>query len=191
MRLHHPQLQEMAHELYALSGDVFYKRQGRMLVIYGENGSGKTHAARCFHKWFNLVRLKIGPVLTTDQEGHSQAQIPDSCLVNWPQIVDGFKQDQWLIVERLTSDYLVVIDDIGAEHDPSRIGIEKLYVILSRRELKFTIVTTNIPPEKWESAFERRISSRLYRNSTDIDLSQVPDWSSVKHQFENAVAPDI
>ena len=180
MRLHHPKLTEMAHELYRYSSDLFHKRQGRGLIIYGANGCGKSMAQRLMLKWFNHVRMNVGPVLTKDQEGQDEAMIPNAVNVLWPEIVDGFKQEQWLIVNTLQNEYFVGLDDIGAEHDPSQIGAEKLYLILSRREFKFTIITTNVEVSDWQNRFERRIASRLFRNFTHIDLSGVPDYATIK-----------
>lgn len=178
MKLHHPQLRAMADALYSFGYDVFHSpKSGRMLVIYGPNGCGKTHGARRFKAWFDTIRLAIGPVCTTTEEGE-EALIPNCCYRMWPAVVKGFKQDQFLITDYLANEYLTMIDDIGAEHDPSKYGLEQLYLILSRREKKFTIITTNISPEQWEARFERRIASRMFRNSTHIDLTQVPDYNA-------------
>lgn len=93
-------------------------------------------------------------------------------------MVDGFKQGQWDVIDTLIDDFLVVIDDIGAEHDPSKIGMEKLCQVLSRRENKFTVITTNITIDQWPEKFDERVFSRLNRNTTLIDLSEVPDYNA-------------
>ena len=82
------------------------------------------------------------------------------------------------MVERMMTPNLLVIDDIGAEYDPSKIATEKLYLLLEHRERKWMVLTTNVPPEKWEEKFERRISSRLLRNSHIVALDKVPDYNS-------------
>jgi hypothetical protein len=33
-------------------------------------------------------------------------------------------------------------------------------------------------PSQWEERFDRRVASRLNRNSRVVDLSQVPDYST-------------
>jgi DNA replication protein DnaC len=182
MNLYHPQLKAMASDLYSFIQDVFYSRnRGAIIILYGPNGCGKTHAARSVAQWFNAVRMKIGPVLIEgDVTGESDAMIPNCIFENWPSIVDGFKRDQWLIADMILCEYLVILDDIGAEHDPSGIGLDKLYVMLNRRERKHTILTTNYSPAEWEHKFERRIASRLFRNTVHVDMSQVPDFSTTK-----------
>lgn len=168
----------MANEIHSFARDIFHSRnRGRLVILYGPNGCGKTHAAKSLRTWFNAVRLKIGPVAVQTDEG-SEAQIADCAYRMWPAVVDGFKRDQWEITQILSNEYLTILDDVGAEHDPSRIGIEKLYLILSRREQKHTLITTNVPPQHWETKFEKRIASRLFRNSTHINLSEVPDYNA-------------
>ena len=182
MQLYHPQLEALAEQFYNFAREIAQqqgKGRGRMLILYGPNGCGKTHAARALHRWFNAVRMLVGAfqIVEDPDRGGSEAVIASSIYRNWPLVIDGFKRDEWLVVESLADEYLTVIDDIGAEHDPSRVGIEKLYTILNRRENKFTIITTNVPPEGWSQKFEQRIASRFFRNSTHIDLSQVPDFN--------------
>lgn len=96
----------------------------------------------------------------------------------WPGVVDRFKPPQldYETVEEALCQSLVIIDDMGAEHDPSGIGREKLFFMLERRAKQWTVMTTNVPPEQWETKFERRIASRFLRNCQAVDLSQVPDY---------------
>lgn len=168
----------MVNEIYSFAQDTYYKpKGGRLLILYGPNGCGKTHAARAVKSWFDVVRSKINPVSVMTDEG-PEAMLPNCCYRMWPAVVDGFKREQWLIADHLANEYLTILDDVGAEHDPSRIGIEKLYLILSRREQRHTLITTNVPPEHWETKFEKRIASRLFRNSTHINLTEVPDFNA-------------
>lgn len=141
--------------------------------MFGENGCGKSHIAKRVSYWANRVAMKLP--LVDASEGVRTAW---SAYANWPEVVDGFKQDRWTVLDDLRECALLIIDDIGAEHDPSQIGVEKLYVMLSVREFKWNIITTNVHPGAWKEKFERRISSRLFRNAQHIDLSQVPDYST-------------
>lgn len=179
MIMAHPQIVTLFHECFRFANHIInHPNKGYLLVIYGGNGSGKSHASRKIKLWFSGIRMSLGPMPCTNEEGESDCKIPDVIYRNWPSVVSGFKRDQWLICDHLIGEYLTIIDDIGAEHDPSGIGLEKLYLILNRREHKYTLITTNYPPSEWESKFERRIASRLFRNSVHIDLSQVPDFNA-------------
>ena len=66
---------------------------------------------------------------------------------------------------------LVVIDDVGSENDPWKVCADKFCQILSRREKKFTVVTTNVTPEQWTERFDGRINDRLMRSSVVNQLS--------------------
>jgi DNA replication protein DnaC len=179
MKFNHRQLKEAVPKLTRFVFDFIGLQDGGVLIIHGPNGCGKTHLAKAIHRLFNANRFKIGPVhcdATTESE--SEVKIADSRFVHWPTVIDGIKKEQWLIFEWCVVEYLIVLDDIGAEHDPSGIGLEKLYLIINRRERKHTLITTNYPPSEWESKFERRIASRMFRNATHIDLSEVPDFNS-------------
>lgn len=180
MDLYHPQLKNMLVVLYDFVIDVFYRKPGRLVILHGPNGCGKTKAAKAVLAWFNNVRMQIGPVTRPSEVigEESDAVIPNCLYCNWPREIDLIKQDQWMVFDLMLCEYLVILDDIGAEHDPSGIGLEKLYMALSRRENRHTLITTNFSPEQWPEKFERRITSRLFRNSTLVDLTKVPDFNT-------------
>jgi DNA replication protein DnaC len=77
---------------------------------------------------------------------------------------------------------LLALDDVGAETDRHHVGTGKLCQILSRRERRFTIVTTNIQPDFWEVKFDRRVSDRFLRNSIVVDLSAVPSYGTLLYE---------
>lgn len=147
-------------------------------MIFGDNGTGKTRMAKLISRWAQRVAIKLP--LVTDQLGtQGNMSIPSVSFASWPDVVDGFKRDEWQLLEDLQAATMLIIDDIGAEHDPSKIGVEKLYVLLNRREFRWNVFSTNVIPEQWPEKFERRIASRLFRNAHHIDLSQVPDYSTI------------
>jgi DNA replication protein DnaC len=144
------------------------------MIISGENGTGKSHSAKAIHNWASRLAMRIPLVISDDGE----MRLADTMFVHWPTTVDRFKEGNWYLVQEMMPVSLLVIDDIGAEHDPSRAGMEKLYLILERRVAKWTVITTNVPPESWESKFERRIASRFLRNARHVSLADVPDYNS-------------
>lgn len=149
--------------------------KGYLLVIYGANGTGKTHAGKKIVRWLNRTAEKVR--LVPFEESWRKA---NAVFENWPAVVDGFKKGQWTVIDDLMDATVSVLDDVGAEHDPSKIGLEKLYRVLSEREGRFTVLTTNILPSEWSEKFERRNASRLFRKSRHVDLTKVPDYSATK-----------
>lgn len=181
MKLNHPQLNDAIPTLAKFLMDLRYPtRPSGCFVLYGVNGCGKTHIANKLKDIFVSLRLNIGPVNhPANFENEAEVKIPDCLFVHWPKAIDGMKSDQWLVFQEAETEYFVILDDIGAEHDPSGAGLEKLYLILNRREFKRTLITTNFPPDQWDKKFEKRIASRLFRHSTRINLSEVPDYNSL------------
>jgi DNA replication protein DnaC len=177
IKVYHPKVDELRSACYEFTrGYAASPALGKLLVIYGGSGNGKTTVARCVHRWASRIGINLPLVLT----GHAtQTKTPDSFFCHWPTIVDNFKKGDWDIDDAF-SHCLTVIDDIGAEHDPSTIGRQKLYSLLEHRVRKWTIVTTNYGPAVWENKFETRIADRLFRNATHIDMSEVPSYSATQ-----------
>jgi DNA replication protein DnaC len=166
-----------SHQLKALENSVYqfcaefskHPKRGRRLVIYGNNGAGKSHTLRAIHRWANALSINLPLVMGKDGE----YRLSDSMFLHWPATVNRLKEGEYWIIEEAMS------VDVGAEHDPSKSGCEKLYLLLERREFMWTVITTNAIPEAWEEKFERRISSRLIRNSELINVENVPDYNSL------------
>lgn len=176
MNINHPKLENLANVVYGVCASIYATpARGRLVVLYGPNGCGKTHVARQIHRWFQRVRTQIR-FLTPGVDPDEPETLANSRFENWAEIVDGMKQDQWIIFDYLMIECLVILDDVGAEHDPSGIGREKLYTILNRRENMHTIITTNLAPADWPKKLENRIASRFFRNAIHVDLTGLPDY---------------
>ena len=146
-------------------------QRGRLLVLAGPNGTGKTRCAEAVRRWLELVGHAKQFVKRPGHISHL-----DCCCWPWPKLLDHFKNGGWDVLDDLFAATVLIIDDLGAEHDPSGIGVDKLCQVLSRREEMWTLITTNISPAKWSEKFDKRVASRLFRNSTLVDLSTVPDF---------------
>lgn len=175
LRSHHPQLRELENEVYRFCV-AFGKHPGRgyRLIIHGENGTGKSHSARAICRWAQLLATRLPIVATSNWFGS-----PKSHCVLWPEICTELKEGRWTLLNDLVGTNLLCLDDVGAEHDTTGFAKEKLCWLLERREFMWTVLTTNIKPEEWSLRFERRIASRLIRNSRIVSLDQVPDFSSL------------
>lgn len=170
---HHPDVAKLESAIFLFcSGFAANPMRGQKLVIFGNNGVAKTKCCRAVKRWVHERKLELPLVQGEDLN----AAVVECCMVNWAQRVDRMMAGDWDI-SHLISVPMAIIDDIGAEHDPTHVGAEKLYVILESREFKWTLITTNTSPDLWEEKFERRIADRLLRNSVMLDLSNVPSYS--------------
>lgn len=175
LRQHNPLLETAANSIYGVCSDYAKSPSiGRTVVIFGANGAGKSHTSKAVFRWAKAIAQKL-PIV---KNGENEFGPPAPMFAHWPKIVDKFKEGEWAIIDDFMETALLVLDDIGAVHDPSTVGAEKLYILLSHREKRWNIVTTNVAPGEWPEKFERHIASRLFRNAQHIDLSQVPDYSA-------------
>lgn len=148
--------------------------RGGLLVLYGNNGCGKTHLAKKVFVWASTVSVSL-PVVQDDSGTHC----PMVRYFYWPRFLDNLKGGAWELVYEACEADLLILDELGGGYDPTRLGVDKLGTILSHREKKWTMATTNLEPTAWEEALDRRVASRLFRNAVHVDLSQVPDHSTL------------
>lgn len=149
-------------------------QRGRLLLLVGNNGTAKTHCAKAVREW--LRRVGHGKQFIVPKSNH--ISYIDFVFWHWPKLLDTLKNGGWDVVDDMFSAAILIIDDLGAGHDPSGVGTDKLCQVLSKREKMWTLVTTNIMQPAWEQSFDRRIASRFIRNSTIVDLSDVPDFAT-------------
>ena len=145
--------------------------QPALLVICGNTGTGKTHTAKAIHRFCGLSAR-----MAFDGRNWGANRVPSTFYLSWPVAANLFNEKNLSVMVDASENDLVVLDDVGAENDPWKICADKLCQILSRRENKFTVLTTNIMPEAWPEAFDVRITDRLFRNSKIIELNEVASY---------------
>lgn len=178
IKANHPQLIELEKKVHRYCAD-YAKRPGgtcgRRLLIYGENGTGKSHAAKAIAAWAQRVAINLPLV-----HGEVGMRLAECQYFKWPVVVKNLYAGNWYVLEEMTRASMLILDDVGAEHEnQSKIGVQNLYMILERMEKSWMVITTNIGPADWEAKFERRISSRFMRNTDLVPLDQVPDYNSL------------
>lgn len=103
---------------------------------------------------------------------------PRSRHVLWPELCDQLKTGDWEELDEMERITLLALDDVGSEYDPTGIMVQKLCWLLERRENRWSILTTNLHPNTWETAWTKRGLSRLLRHSEIVSLEGVKDFSA-------------
>ena len=169
----HTKLKEMEREVGLFCFEMWQRpTEGRLLILAGTNGTGKTHCAEAVRRWVQLVGHGKQFILRANHISHL-----DCRFWHWPHLLDVLKEGGWDAIDDMFEVSLLIIDDLGGGHDPSGVGVDKLCQVLSRRENMWTLITTNIVPAAWQEQFDRRVASRFLRNSTLVDLTNVPDFN--------------
>jgi len=143
-----------------------------LLVIVGNYGSGKSHTAKAIHRFCNAMAFRA---FETGKWGRHQT--PSNMFICWPEAASQFNEKNFSSISDAMDSDLLIVDDIGAENDPWKICADRLCQIMSRREKRFTVITTNIQPAQWARVFDGRINDRLLRNSVVVDISSVKSYS--------------
>ena len=146
---------------------------GKWLTLLGGSGVGKTHLARAvFQRWMELP-MWYQPF----GKDWGPKCVLDGRFVDWRAQTESFQRGDYTAVDDLCDFDFVVLDDIGAEHDPSGIGKSKLDRILNSRLLKNTVITSNLMLDQIRDRLDERIASRLIRNDSVIIELTVPDFN--------------
>lgn len=171
-----PVLQEAATEVERWATRVYDAVTTLSLVaIYGETGTGKTRMINGAAAWARFMA-----VVMWERGGwgrRKRPKAPEVVSLAWPVVTDSIRAKRTELVDDCQRADVLFLDDIGAEDDPFQQATDKLCQILSRRENKHTMLTTNVMPEHWEKRFDARVDDRLLRNSVVINMSGVQRFS--------------
>lgn len=119
------------------------------LLLYGETGGGKTHAASCIAG--ELMMQGVPVMLTT-----------------FPNILNKPFEQRDEILERMKKVPLVVIDDLGVERE-TRIAMEIVFSVVDQRvkSQKPMIITTNLPIEEFKKPKNLEFA-RIYERILEV-----------------------
>lgn len=125
--------------------EMLAKNQG--LLFYGGVGTGKTFAAACIAN--QLLNQRIPVIMTS--------------FVKLLESMQGFSEDDSVLIARLNRAKLLIIDDLGAERSTDY-SLEKVYDIVdSRYRAKLPIILTT------------NLSMTELKESTDIRYTRIYD----------------
>lgn len=151
-----------------------------LVIASGTSGNGKTHTLRAISRWANASAMAAfrNPL----GRGWGKDRVPGVIMVSWPEVVTGlYEKDKpsLPLLDDMKRVEMLLVDDIGAENDPWKQGADALCQVLSKREHKFTAVTTNIAIANWATKWEPRIADRLLRFSDVVELLNTPSFATL------------
>lgn len=138
-------------------------REPYWLTITGTSGSGKTHLAKKICHWFRRNLQHEPYVPRTGEVWHM-----DYAFKIWSKALVAIYEGEGGLVEMLSDEWLAVIDDVGAEHDPRKFGVSKLLEVLENRKRKWTVITSNLTLDQISSHLDTRIASRMIRDGSKV-----------------------
>lgn len=140
------------------------------LSFLGTSGSGKTYLARKVWKWFQGSTLFRADV----DEKEDEIIYPGS-WVNWPKLAGELLGNSgYTRLDEIQSEKLIVIDEIGADRDPSGHVRDCLARVLTGRVNKWTVITSNKSLGEIQRDIDTRISSRMLRDgSVVVDVTMM------------------
>lgn len=142
------------------------------LSLVGYSGTGKTHVAKEIVGFFkkHLLGSQYMPQPNV-------VSCRDYRFRTWSKCMTQIYNGEFGSVEALVDEWLVVLDDIGAEHDPRKLGVSKLLDVLNGRSRKWTILTSNLTMQEIAETLDTRIASRLIRGESKVVEMTCPDFN--------------
>jgi DNA replication protein DnaC len=143
----------------------------RWLSFLGRSGTGKTHLARAISRYFKAeAAIYVDPVTRAHLSRRGG-------FIGWRKVVDQLRNGEYGIMDIISNDWFVALDDIGAEK-VSDFSISKLDQIIDARLGKWTVITCNFTREEIAEHMDVRIASRLGRgNNVIVDNINTLDYS--------------
>ncbi len=143
----------------------------RWLSMLGHSDQGKTYLAKRIWKWFqdfgkNYTDVRTGATLVRRGQ-----------FLYWPSLLEELRSGAYGRMDDLKTDALVVLDDIGAERDPTGFSADKLNTLLNLRLNKWTIITCNLPLRDIAVKVDYRVASRMMRDGNIVVDSDTTDFS--------------
>lgn len=147
----------------------------RWLVFLGKTGTGKTHITKAIKRLFGE---QMDGLIIPDQDPLKTQHRMRGHFVSWRKACDRFRSGDYGTRD-MEEDYLLCLDDIGAEYKAKTDFItSKLDGILDARLNKWTVITANLNLQQIAEFLDVRIASRLMRGGSEIIEVNTADFNT-------------
>lgn len=144
------------------------------LTLSGQSGIGKTHLSKAvLQQFLDQNRFERFP----DYE-HNRIVGNTEWYCDWRKFADDIRSGSYeRLVEDACDEWFVIIDDFGAERDPSGFVAAAADRILNGRRDKWTLITTNLSLKDIGERMDVRIASRLIRDRNEFVEVEAQDYA--------------
>jgi DNA replication protein DnaC len=144
------------------------------LTLSGVSGTGKTHLAKAVRKQFlEWNRFEHKP-----DYGRNRIVGNTEWFCDWRQFADDIRGGGYdRLVQDACDEWLLIVDDFGAERDPSGFIAAAADRILNSRRAKWTLLTTNLGLDEIGRRMDVRIASRLVRDGNEFVTLEATDYA--------------
>jgi len=163
-----PVLEQMVAESSQISNEFTAHplNEARWLSFIGGSGTGKTYLANQLYQ-----RAQRNALLS-----HHIRLVAGVCRQDWRKMLSDLRNGKYHIMEDACEMNFLFLDELAIEHDPSGFAADKLSELLGRRIGKWTVITSNLSPEKI-AALDVRVMSRMIRDGNRLVRCETQDYA--------------
>jgi DNA replication protein DnaC len=171
------QLEAVLKAAKRFASAIQLKADPHWLCLFGKSGTGKTHLAKQLLAFWR----RCGGWRNIEGKAGTIQSLGNSRLVSFPKFIERQKGGSYGEIDDIREFPFVVIDDLGAEHDPSGFAKSRAFDIAEGRLGKWTVFTSNLTLKQL-AEHDARIASRMLRGGsvrieltcTDFNLRKPP-----------------
>ncbi len=149
------------------------------LTICGHSGIGKTYLAEAVRQQF-LDQNRFEKPTPYPMEALERNRIVGNTewFCEWRKFSDNIRSGGYeRLVEDAIDEWFLIIDDFGAERDPTGFVAAASDRILNGRRGKWTLITTNLSLKDIGERMDIRIASRLIRGANKVIEVEAQDYA--------------